>query len=57
MVPATLVQAGANTTATGSFTIKRNDFNIGEGEWNDVSIVANEVAVRFKLALTGVATL
>lgn len=57
VVPATLVQAGANTTATGSFTIKRNDFKIGEGEWNDVSIVANEVAVRFKLALTGVATL
>lgn len=56
-VPATLAQAGANTTASGSFQIKRNDFKIGEGEWNDVSIVANEVTVRFKIVLTGVAKL
>ena len=25
------------TTATGTFTIKRNDFKIGEGEWTDTS--------------------
>lgn len=57
VVPATLTQAGANTTAAGSFTIKRIDFKIGEGEWNDVSIVANDVLVKFKLALTGVPAL
>ncbi len=57
VVPATLTQSGGNTTATGSFVIKRIDFKIGEGEWNDVSIVANEVTVRFKLALSGVPSL
>ncbi|HEY1103583.1 MAG TPA: YceI family protein [Burkholderiaceae bacterium] len=57
VVPATLTQAGASTTAAGSFTLKRVDYKIGEGEWNDVSIVANDVVVRFKLVLTGVAAL
>lgn len=57
VVPASLTQSGGNTSATGSFVIKRIDFKIGEGEWNDVSIVANEVNVRFKLALTGVPAL
>jgi hypothetical protein len=33
------------------------DFRIGDGEWNDVSIVANDVAVHFKLALTGIPSL
>ena len=42
------------TTAQGSFTIKRVDFKIGDGDWADVSIVANDVAVKFKLALTGI---
>jgi polyisoprenoid-binding protein YceI len=54
-VPVTLVQSGANTTASGAFTIKRLDYKIGEGEWADTSMVANDVQVKFKLALTGVA--
>ena len=41
--------------ASGSFTLKRLDFGLGEGEWADVSVVANEVQVRFKLQLTGLA--
>lgn len=53
VVPVSLAQSGATTTATGSFTIKRLDFKVGEGEWADTSMVANEVQVRFKLALTG----
>ncbi|MBK8063432.1 MAG: YceI family protein [Betaproteobacteria bacterium] len=53
-VPATLVQQGPNTTATGSFTIKRLDFRIGDGDWSDVSLVANDVVVKFRLALAGV---
>ena len=57
VVPIALVQAGPTTTATGAFTIKRNDFHIGEGEWSDTSQLANEVAVKFKIALTGVAPL
>lgn len=57
VVPVTLAQSGTNTTASGQFTLKRLEYKIGDGEWNDTSIVANEVQVRFKLALTGVAPL
>lgn len=33
----------------GSFVIKRGDFAIGEGEWADFGIVANEIQVKFHL--------
>ncbi|WP_326534647.1 YceI family protein [Pseudorhodoferax sp.] len=52
-VPVQLVQAGAASTASGSFTIRRLDFKVGEGEWTDTSMLANEVQVRFKLGFTG----
>ena len=55
VVPVTLTPGTAGvTTAQGSFNIKRVDFKIGEGDWADVSIVANDVTVKFKLALTGI---
>ena len=57
VVPVALAQAGGTTTATGAFAIKRLDFNIGEGEWKDTSMVANDVQVKFKLALNGMAPL
>ena len=57
VVPITLTQAGAVSTAAGSFVLKRLEFKIGDGEWSDVSLVANEVTVKFKLAFTGVALL
>jgi len=57
VVPVTLTQAGGTSTATGAFTIKRLDFKIGEGEWADTSMVANDVQVKFKLSLNGVAPL
>ena len=53
VVPVALAQAGPRSIATGAFTIKRLDFGIGEGEWSDTSIVADDVQVRFKLALSG----
>jgi polyisoprenoid-binding protein YceI len=56
-VPVTLTQAGGTTTATGLFTIKRLAFAIGENQWSDTSMVADEVQVKFKLALTGVGKL
>ncbi len=56
-VPVTLAQAGPLTTATGNFVLKRLDFRLGDGEWKDTSLVANEVQVRFKLVLSGVAPL
>lgn len=57
VVPVTLTQAGGTTTAVGSFAIKRLDFKIGEGDWADTSVVANDVQVKFKLAVQGVAPL
>jgi len=54
VVPVTLTPSGATTTAAGSFAIKRLTFKIGENEWADTSMVADEVQVKFKLALTGV---
>jgi hypothetical protein len=41
----------------GAFPIKRLTFRIGEQEWSDTSMVADEVQVRFRLALTGVGQL
>jgi polyisoprenoid-binding protein YceI len=60
IVPVQLVQAASASqpsTASGSFTIKRLDFKVGEAEWADTSLLANDVIVRFKLALTGIAPL
>ena len=57
VVPVSVSQAGTAGTATGSFVIKRLDFKIGDGEWADTSMVANDVQVKFKLALSGMAPL
>ena len=57
VVPVALAQAGGTTTATGAFVLKRLDFKIGDGDWKDTSMVANDVQVKFKLALTGVGAL
>lgn len=54
VVPVALAQVGGTTTATGAFVIKRLEFKIGDGDWADTSMVANDVQVKFKLALTGV---
>ena len=45
---------GALSTVTGGFALKRLDFKVGDGDWADPSIVANEVQVRFKFVLQGV---
>ena len=57
VVPVALTQAGGTTTATGAFAIKRLEFKIGEGDWADTSMVANDVQVKFKLSLSGVPAL
>lgn len=57
VVPVSLVQSAGTTTATGAFAIKRLDFKIGDGDWADPSVVANDVQVRFKLTLQGLAPL
>ena len=55
VIPVKLATAatGSPSIAEGGFGLKRSDFKIGEGDWADTSIVANEVAVRFKLAVAG----
>ena len=57
VVPVSVVQSAGTSVASGAFTIKRLEFKIGEGDWADTSIVANDVQVRFKLALAGLGPL
>ncbi|HMS27015.1 MAG TPA: YceI family protein [Burkholderiaceae bacterium] len=57
VVPVAMTQAGAVTTAIGTFAIKRLTFKIGENEWADTSMVADPVQVKFKIALNGVGKL
>ena len=47
-------QAGGVSTVTGGFGLKRLDFKVGDGDWADTSIVANDVQVKFKFVLQGV---
>ncbi|MBI3380553.1 MAG: YceI family protein [Aquabacterium sp.] len=57
VVPVQVTQAGGLSTATGTFALKRLDFKVGEGDWADTSVVANDVQVKFKLVLQGVPAL
>jgi polyisoprenoid-binding protein YceI len=42
---------GNQALLKGTAALKRLDFGVGQGEWKDTSSVANDVAVRFTLAL------
>jgi polyisoprenoid-binding protein YceI len=53
VVPVAITQSADRSVATGSFTIHRLAFKVGDGEWTDTSMVGDEVQVRFKLVLTG----
>ena len=39
------------TLLEGAVPLKRNDFKIGDGPWADTTVVASEVAVRFRVTL------
>jgi len=52
--PISLSRSGTITFATGTLTIKRLQFGIGQGEWGDTSLVADDVQIKFKIALSGV---
>lgn len=56
-VPVQVVQAGNTSTASGAFVIQRLAFKVGEAEWSDTSMLANDIQVRFKLVLSGLAPL
>jgi polyisoprenoid-binding protein YceI len=52
IVPFTVAeQADGSTVVSGRFTVRRADFGIGGGEWNEGDLVANEIPVRFTLHL------
>lgn len=54
---ATLITKGSGpqavTQVEGSLPVKRLDFKLGDGDWKDTSIVADEVQIKFKLAVAG----
>jgi len=52
--PVSLSRSGTITFVTGTLTIKRLRFGIGQGEWGDTSLVADDVQIKFKIALSGV---
>jgi hypothetical protein len=45
--------ASGNSAFDGTFSIKRLQYNIGEGVWNDTELVSDEVRVRFSLYTIG----
>lgn len=47
--PVTVKKVGAATQLEGKLPIKRLAFGIGEGEWKDTSIVADEVIITFRV--------
>ena len=47
-------EEGVTRAASGVLTIKRLAYKIGENEWADTAMVADDVQVKFKLALSGV---
>lgn len=56
-VPVSIAQSGGQSVATGAFVLQRLSFHVGDGEWTDTSVVANDVQVRFKLLFTGLGPL
>ena len=46
---------GNNGILEGSFVVKRIDFAVGDGPWADVSMVANDVQVNFRVLATATA--
>lgn len=45
----TVRQEGNTQVFEGTLPIKRLAFNIGEGEWKDTSMVADEVLIKFRV--------
>ena len=47
--PFTYRTDAATATFDGAFAIKRLDYNIGEGEWTDLSTIANDIQIKFHI--------
>jgi polyisoprenoid-binding protein YceI len=48
--PLTVKAEGGKQVFEGALPIKRLAFNIGEGEWKDTSMVADEVVIKFRVS-------
>jgi polyisoprenoid-binding protein YceI len=48
--PLSVKAAGTAQVFEGQLPIKRLAYNIGEGEWKDTSMVADEVVIKFRVA-------
>ena len=51
-VPVTFKEENGKGIFEGTFTMQRADFRIGEGQWKDFSIVANDIEIRFHVVAT-----
>ncbi len=51
VTPVTFQPSGNKGIFEGSFTIRRLDYAIGEGIWADVSAVADEVKIKFRIVV------
>lgn len=47
--PLTVKKEGASQVFEGTLPIKRLSYNIGEGEWKDTGMVADEVTIKFRV--------
>ncbi len=47
--PLNVKKEGALLLFEGSLPIRRLSFNIGDGEWKDTSLVADEVVIKFRI--------
>ena len=50
--PLSVKKVGANRVFEGALPIKRLAFEIGEGEWKDTGMVADEVTIKFRVVAT-----
>ena len=49
VVPASYKQDAGGQVFEGVLPIKRTVFNIGDGEWKDTSVVADDVQIKFRI--------
>jgi polyisoprenoid-binding protein YceI len=49
VVPVTFKQQGKTQIFDGVLPVKRLQFGIGQGDWKDTSVVADEVQIKFHI--------
>jgi polyisoprenoid-binding protein YceI len=50
-LPVTFKTEGATRVFEGVLPIRRTAFNVGDGEWKQTDVVADEVQIRFRVAV------